>query len=202
MGEMDRVFFRDSGEPVTRRQRAAIFATEDVKGVPEFFMYQGSWQNETDYSGTTHTNAGVCDVGFVGMGDNDKTHYIVRQLRETGKQAAFLRGPRAEFGNYSVWHIHMCDLDTRNMDPNARWQVAEYKDGNDGLVGGRNDPLPWRPDNYKPFNFDAWRKAMELQGKVEHLTDRVEHHQDTIDSLRKERDAAKRHLKRLLNERL
>lgn len=206
MGELDRVFFRDTGEPVTRRQRAAIFYTETDSDVPEFGMYQGSWQERTDYSGTTHTRAGVCDLGFPGIGDNDKTHTVVRRLRGMGKQAAFLRGPREEFGNYSIWHIHMCDLDTRGMDgtstSGATWQVTAYKNKDDGLVSGRADPLPWRPDDYKPFQFEAWKKAQELKGEIHLLTDRVENHTDNIDSLRKERDIAKAQLKRLIHERL
>ena len=201
MGEMDRVPFRDSGEPVTRRQRAAIFATEADSNVGEFDMPQGSWQPKTSYSGTTHTRAGVCDLWFPGIGDNDATRLVVRKIRGIGKQAAFLRGPVWWGGNFSMWHIHTLDLDTRQMDGNAQWQVREYKAGNNGLDAGVNDPLPWRPENFKPFNFDAWAKVMELHGRVEHLNDRIENKVDSLESLRRERDHYKRILHHQLNER-
>jgi hypothetical protein len=201
MGELDHVPFR--GEPVTRRQRAAILWTEEDKEVPFLFVVpQGSWQPVTSYSGTTHHGAGAMDLWFDGIGDNDKSREVLRQLRGRGSQASFLRGPPQALGGFSMWHFHTLDLDTRGMDSNAKWQVAEYKNGNNGLDGGVNDPNPWRPNELRPFNFDAWRNLVEKQHKIHLLTDRIEDHQETIDDIRKERDQLKKMIKRQLVQKI
>jgi hypothetical protein len=154
MGQYDRVMWR--GEPVTRRQRQAMLAVEKAiqKAHPknhgnfQFDVPQGSWQPITPYSGTTHHGAGVLDVFFEGMSDREWFAEVLRITRRVGHQAAFGRGPWCSMS----YHFHICDLDTRGMDPNAQWQVSEYRAGNDGLVYGRNDPFPYRP---KPLS--AWK---------------------------------------------
>lgn len=191
MGQYDRVQFR--GEPVTRRNRASVLWTERDKHVPFLFVVpQGSWQPETSYSGTTHTNAGVMDLWFDGIGDNDLSRLVSRKVRGEGRLTGYLRGPKPEFGNYSMWHLHCCDYDTKFMDPNAIWQVGEFWALNDGLVAGRNDPLPWRPDDRKPFNFDAWQKYLETQHELRKTLDRIDTVGENLEDLRHQRDQLKR----------
>ena len=158
MSQYERVEFRDSGEPVTRRQRQAILAAE--KKIRRrywgfrFEMPQGSWQAETSYSGTTHTDRGVCDLVYWNISSRTalgkaKYRYVLRCLREVARQAAFGRGPWCDMS----YHFHVCDLDTEGMDSNAQWQVGEYRNGNDGLVAGRDDPFPYRPDPIRKWQF-------------------------------------------------
>ena len=187
--QYDRVNFR--GEPVTRRQRAAILAVEQQLGV-EFTIYQGSWQPESSYSGTTHTDAGVMDIGLASMGNDAETRRITRKLREVGGQAAFLRGPDP-FGGF-MWHWHVCDLDTEGMDANARWQVEQYRLGFDGLQSANGDPVPYRPDPIVRFNYRAWVEAQKLRDR---LRRQVKSLADRIRQLRRSRNQAKRKLDRL-----
>jgi hypothetical protein len=156
MGEYERVDFR--GEPVTRRQRQAILAAE--KKIRRrywgfrFTVPQGSWQPQTSYSGTTHTDRGVVDLQYWNIASTTswakaKFRYVNTCLKREGCQASFGRGP----WNNMPYHFHVCDLDTEGMDSNAQWQVGEWRNGNDGLVGGRNDPFPWRPDPIRKWKF-------------------------------------------------
>jgi hypothetical protein len=138
------------GKPVTARQRQALLAAE--KRIRRrywgfrFTVYQGSWQQSTSYSGTTHTGAGVVDLGYPGMSNTGawaagKMRYVLRCLREEARQAAFCRGPWCDM----PFHYHVPDLDTHGMDGNAAWQVDQYRAGCDGLTAGHPDPFPYRP---------------------------------------------------------
>lgn len=197
MGQYDRVDFR--GEPATRRQRAALLYCEldrDIKF--EFDVLQGSWQNASGVSSTTHTGAGVLDVWWPGIGDNAFSRMVIRVLRGKGKQAAFLRGP-GQFGGFT-WHCHMCDLDTRGMDSLAIFQVGDYKNVCDGLgSGGSRDPLPWRPDDYRPFNFDMWQRYVDANADVRKLIHRVEEKRDSLQDLQRQLERARNQRNRLLN---
>ena len=152
MGQYDRVTFE--GKQLTRRQRQAIKHVSKLT-VDRFNLaihcYQGSWRPETSYSGTTHTDAGVVDLYVYGMStmDPEERSAITRLLRREGRQAAFLRGPFVDM----PWHWHVCDLDTHRMDSNAVWQVGQYRLGNDGLVAGRKDPFPYRPNPIRKWRF-------------------------------------------------
>lgn len=150
-----RVIFR--GKPVTARQRQALVAAE--RAIRRRYLgfrwtvFQGSWQPQTSYSGTTHTDAGVVDLGYDGMSYSStlakaKYKYVLRQLRSTGRQAGFGRGPWSDM----PLHFHVCDLDTTAMDSNAVWQVDQYRAGFDGLHAGHPDPYP-----YRPIPLSKWR---------------------------------------------
>lgn len=154
MGQFDKVAF--DGKLITRRQRQSFrFVSEltDKRYNLALHCYQGSWRPQTDYSGTTHTNAGVADIYVYGMStmDQEMRSEITRLLRREGRQAAFLRGPFVDM----PWHWHVCDLETEHMDTNAVWQVGEYRKGNDGLVAGRNDPFPYRPKPIVKWNYKS-----------------------------------------------
>jgi hypothetical protein len=151
MGEYDRVQWRDSGEYITRRQHQALTAAEKrlrrrYWGF-RFQMPQGSWKQPTDWSGTTHTKRGVCDVWYEGIGyrtSRQKKKYtrVLTELKREGCQAAFGRGPWDDM----VLHFHVCDLDTEGMDENAAWQTTAYRARDNGLSSGVPDVFPWRPD--------------------------------------------------------
>jgi hypothetical protein len=123
-----------------------------------FTAFQGSWRPETSYSGTTHTQAGVADLGYADIGSTsprgkEKYRYVLRTLRQVGHQAAFGRGP----WNAMPYHYHVCDLNVAHMAPAAQWQVAQYGMGYDGLTAGAKDPYPFRPNPLSPYPY--WEKS-------------------------------------------
>lgn len=168
MGQYDKVLY--DGKQVTRRMRAAVMEWQealDEAGVRvNLFCYQGSWRPRTPYSGTTHTGAGVSDIGFVGMGDNALTRQVLRIGRDVAKGAIFLRGPLAKYGDFDDWHFHWCDLDTFGMDSNAAWQVAQYRQGYNGLNSGVLDPNPYRPQPMHQFNWTKYKREQSLRQKI------------------------------------
>jgi len=205
MGQYDRVSLnRGDGEPITRRQRAALRVVEQEMNI-QFGVYQGSWQSEVEDSGTTHEGAGVCDLYLIGggMGENEKTLKITRSLRKHGCQAGFLRGP-GKYGGY-IWHWHVCDLDTHGMDGSptqssgAQWQTREYRAFNDGLVAGRDDPVKFHPDPIRKFDWEDHEKLVIANRRIDSLDDKIEDHQETIEDLRKERERWRQQKRRLLN---
>jgi hypothetical protein len=152
MGQYSKVYWR--GVYITERQRQALMATERALRDEQYsgFLWdpmQGSWRPQTSYSGTTHTGAGVVDLSYYGMTYGEKYNTVLRYTRRVGRQAAFGRGPNQDM----PYHFHVCDLDTKGMDYNAVWQVAEYLRGNDGLVAGRDDPYPYRPDPIRKWRY-------------------------------------------------
>jgi hypothetical protein len=163
--QYDRVTWR--GARMTRRQRQALIHVENVirKEHPKwdfrFQVPQGSWRPQTSYSGTSHTGAGVVDLqysgfygvyGFTTSAQKAKARYVLRKLRDEGRQAAFLRGAQDSMVN----HYHVCDLDTTGMSyTSATYQVPEYKRGNNGLNSGVKDRYPWRPDKYRKWRYKA-----------------------------------------------
>lgn len=168
MGEYDRVMMR--GEPVTRRQRQAISATEKAiqRRYPNFafLVPQGSWQPVTPWSGTSHTRAGVVDlqypgfygdVGYSTKAEKEKARFVWRCLVDVGKQAAFFRGPWSKTPgdpDGMILHFHVCDLDTHGMSyTSSEFQVPEWRRGNDGLITGRRDRFPYRPDPIRRWRF-------------------------------------------------
>lgn len=163
MGQYDRVSWRYAR--MTRRQRQALIATEKAiqekyKGF-QFQVPQGSWRPQTDYSGTSHTGAGVVDlqysgfygsVGYSTKAQQEKARFVLRRLRDVGCQAAWMRGPWDDM----ILHFHVCDLDTTGMSYTSRtFQVPQYKLGNNGLNIGVKDRFPYRPDPIRKWRFKA-----------------------------------------------
>jgi hypothetical protein len=163
MSQYDRVTWR--GAKMTRRQRQALIATEKAiqeryKGF-EFTVPQGSWRPQTSYSGTSHTGAGVVDLqysgfwgdyGFTTRSEKEKATFVLRKLREVGRQAALLRNERDDMVN----HYHVMDLDTTGMSYTSKtFQVPEYKRGNNALDAGVKDRFPYRPDPIRKWVYKA-----------------------------------------------
>lgn len=158
-GQFERKYM--DGEPLSARQHQAILAAErKVRRRYAGFRFQclqGSWQPETSYSGTSHTNAGAADLSYWNISSRTragkkKYAFVLRCLRDCG-QAAFGRGPWTKMS----YHMHVLDLDTRFMDEHvgygAVWQVGEYRNGNDGLTAGRDDPFPYRPKPLREWDY-------------------------------------------------
>ena len=157
MGQYDRVSIE--GQRITRRQRQALNHVSDIT-VHRYNLaihyYQGSWEPKTDWSGTTHMGAGVCDLYVYGMSTmkEDTLSEITRLLRREGRQAAQLRGPFCKM----PWHWHVCDLDTKGMDANAVWQVGQYRAPGgpfDGLTAGVRSHNPYRPNPIHKWMFKS-----------------------------------------------
>jgi hypothetical protein len=163
-GQYERVYWR--GAPMTARQRQAFIATEKaIRKRYRFFRFrvlQGSWQPASPWSGSSHTGAGVVDLAYWGIGSSslaamDKYRFVLRALREVGRQAAFGRGPwnaQLDGSGGMPLHYHTCDLDTKGEASTvATFQVPQYKLGFDGLVAGVPDKFPFRPDPIVPWRF-------------------------------------------------
>lgn len=169
MGQFDRVSWR--GEPISRGQRQALIATErEIQKEKayarfEFQVPQGSWQPQTAWSGSSHTRANVVDlqyaglygdVGFTTPAEKRKYRFVLRALKEIGRQAAFGRGPwdKDASGNPQILHFHTCDLNTERSAETVRYfQVPEWRKGNNGLYAGVRDKFIWRPDPIRKWNF-------------------------------------------------
>lgn len=163
MGRLERVIWRD--EPMTRGQRQALIATEKAveERYPgfEFQVPQGSWQPQTSYSGTSHTRADVVDlqyyglygkVGYTTAKQKEKYRFVLRCLREVGRQAAFGRGP----WDGMILHFHVCDLnDERAAATVQDFQIPQYRLGNNGLDAGVKDRFSFRPDPIRKWNFSG-----------------------------------------------
>jgi len=152
MGQYDRVRWR--GAWMTRRQRQALIATEnDIRKTYKDFRFtvpQGSWRPQTTYSGTSHTGAGVVDLQYAGFygtygyrttAEKKKARFVLRKLREVGRQAALLRNAVDGMVN----HYHVMDLDTTGMSYTSRtFQVPQYKKGFNALNYNVRDRFPYR----------------------------------------------------------
>jgi len=163
MGQYDRVKWR--GAYMTRRQRQALIATEkEIQKKYKTFAFtvpQGSWRPQTTYSGTSHTGAGVVDLQYAGFwgtsgfstrSEKEKARFVLRKLREVGRQAAWLRNAQDGMVN----HYHVCDIDTTNMSYTSKtFQVPQYKLGFNGLNGGVKDRFPYRPDPIRKWRYRA-----------------------------------------------
>lgn len=166
MGQYDKVTWR--GARMTRRQRQALIATEKAiqKKYPnfQFTVPQGSWRPQTSYSGTSHTGAGVVDlqypgfygeVGFNTRAEKAKAIFVLRMLREVGRQAALLRGEKDDMVN----HYHVMDMDTTGMSYTSKsFQVPQYKAGYNALNAGVKDRYPYRRDPQTKWRFQEEKK--------------------------------------------
>jgi hypothetical protein len=163
MDQYDRVGWR--GEPITRRQRQALIVVENFiqKEHPrwnfEFTVPQGSWQHQTDYSGTSHTGAAVVDLQYAGFygtygyntrAEKLKARFILRALRDIGHQAALMRGKLDGMVN----HYHVMDLDTRGAAETVRFfQVPQYRLGYNALDYQVKDRYPYRRSPQTKWRF-------------------------------------------------
>lgn len=118
------------GEPVDALVAAQLKIAGKLLG-NRYTVYQGSYQPETSYSGTTHTDGGVVDTQGSGVFSQE-----VIDLQKAGF-AAWYRGPGAPgaAANYPA-HVHAVSLLSNNLDTNAAYQRQHYLDmSGDGISG-------------------------------------------------------------------
>jgi TP901 family phage tail tape measure protein len=121
----DRVYW--DGEPIDQLVAKQLKIAGRLLG-QRFSVTQGSYQEETSYSGTSHMGGGTIDTppygGMYGPG--------VRALQRAGF-AAWWRGP--QHGDWEP-HIHAISLFSPNPSPTAAWQRQAYIDmSSNGLSG-------------------------------------------------------------------
>lgn len=106
-------------------------------GQPLLFA-QGSYRGgATDASGSTHDGGGAVDVRTVPLrGGRAEKMRLVRALRLVGFAAWYREATPGLWGE----HIHAIAIGCDDLSSGARWQVGQYRDGRDGLVGRRPDP--------------------------------------------------------------
>jgi hypothetical protein len=106
----------------------------------ELYCFQGSYnRGGVAQSGGTHDLGGAIDVSICPAGSNvNKADLIVKTLRQFG-WAAWHRTPaQGDWGH----HIHAVDSGDRDLSEGAARQVAEYRQGFDGLAGDGSDDGP------------------------------------------------------------
>jgi hypothetical protein len=118
------------GEPVDQLVAKQLRFAGKLLG-SRYSVYQGSYQPETSYSGTTHTDGGVIDTNGSGVFGPE-----VVSLQKAGF-AAWYRGPGAPgvAGSYPA-HIHAISLFSKNLDTNAAYQRGHYINMTGDGVGG------------------------------------------------------------------
>lgn len=105
----------------------------------DLVVTQGSWHKGT-LSGTTHNGGGAFDLRVWNL-PQDKLEPLVVALRTRGVCA--WKRDKAH-GGFDP-HIHGIDRFEAELSSGARWQVAEYDAGRDGLSSGGRDYHP-RPE--------------------------------------------------------
>lgn len=188
----DRVSWR--GVTLTRRTATMAEIAEDDCGIT-LDPVQGSFVPPSDYSASTHSGAGAVDFSTYGMTEDEKRK-VVRALRDAGF-AAWLRRTIPGLWNE---HIHCIAIGERGMSTGsygAAPQVDAYKAGGDGLAPDyySPDPMPYRPDPIREFNFRKWQRRAKMRARVAKIRDALKNVGGKIadalkhlKSLRKKRD--------------
>jgi hypothetical protein len=104
---------------------------------------QGSWHKGA-LSGDTHNGNGAADIRVWNLPSGLLEKFVVELRRRGG--IAWLRD-RAH-GWTSGDHIHVIWRDAKGLSSGAKWQVAEYDKGHDGLSRRGPDYHP-RPKQYR-----------------------------------------------------
>lgn len=154
--EYDRATF--DGEPTDFR--TAVLARLNDKelrqrGFPPMHCFQGSYSTDVGASGTTHAGGGVLDIGWPGasIAKHDEGMCFLRRRGWTG---GWCRHPNTGF----ILHLHIIDIGNARLSNDAQLQLGNLRNNGDGLwplVEG-DDPMKCRPDRYRGWDFDAWRR--------------------------------------------
>lgn len=157
------------GVDLDRYTAAAFEAWEDKLGT-QLHILQGSYRPYTSYSGGTHTGGGALDVWAYGIDPN----HIVKVGRDVGF-ACWWRHPWQ--GDWTD-HVHGIEIGNVKASDDAKWQVAEYKAGNNGLHAGERDSQPYRPSPIREFNYKAWEEDMPLtREEIDRIANAVWNHE-------------------------
>lgn len=154
-----RVTFR--GHTLDRRTRSAFLLMERRyrragRHWPKLRIGQGSYASGSLSAGT-HSGGGAVDVMFAGLNPAQRAE-VVRQ----GRRAGFAMWARTGPGwgaNGSNDHAHGVLLGHRTASPQAKAQMAAYRNGRDGLAGNLADHS-WRPKRPRRFSFYKGRPVV------------------------------------------
>lgn len=140
----DKIVWR--GFKLNRRTAAALEWAEKKSGV-RIELSQGSYNTSVGASGTTHAGGAACDVRVSHLSKKDRVK-IVRAMKDAGF-AVWYRAPVS-----GLWgqHIHGICLDDKTASRSAKWQMAEYLGGRNGLTN-RGPDTTYRPEPQTKFNF-------------------------------------------------
>jgi hypothetical protein len=94
-------------------------------------LLKGSFDPAQGRSKGTHDKGGVFDA-------QETRPEVITALRKAG----FAAWKRREGGSFRVDHTHAVSVFDRNLSPEAKSQVSDYKRGGDGLQGDSSDPHP------------------------------------------------------------
>lgn len=163
------------GETLTRRVWALLADAEAAAGIPPgtLVVTQGSW-SAGSLSGSTHLGGGAFDLRTWNL-HSGKVEPLVVELRRRNV-CAWLRD--RQHGGFDP-HVHGIVRDEPGLSSGARWQVAEYDAGHDGLSRRGRDyhdrptQRPFDPEDDMPLT-DAdieriaeavWRRAVKVDGE-------------------------------------
>lgn len=157
----ERVTFR--GRLMDNKTMYGLMVAERRLGY-ELTITQGCYNaGKVPQSAGTHDAGGVVDLHPY---DWERK---VRVLRDLG-WAAWRRTP-AE-GNW-VEHIHCVMVDQGNLAPAAASQVADYRNGLNGLANDGPDTFGYRPDPIPVFDYRAAVRDEGLRTRIQLMRERI-----------------------------
>lgn len=170
----DRVTFR--GKTMDNKTMYGLLAAERRLGY-ELTITQGCYN-----AGGVSASAGTHDAG--GVVDLAPWDYEnkVRVLRDLG-WAAWYRSPSE--GPWQA-HIHAVMIDQGNLSPSAAEQVAQYRNGLNGLANHAADPNPYRPNPIPVFDYQAAVRDDRLRTRITGIQARIKTLRDRASGLRKQ----------------
>lgn len=138
----ERFTFR--GKILDRMTIAALLAAEKQYG-RAFRLIQGSYNaGGVGASAGTHDGGGAVDLGWC-----IRFRKQNRCMRAYAKAAGW---PRPTILGLWSRHYHAIIIGNEKASSGAKSQVAEYRAGGDGLVGGTPDRF-WRPNDIEAFSY-------------------------------------------------
>jgi hypothetical protein len=157
-----RVEMRDDGpgifEPtwMNRRMWAAWDVTVDKLGwapVVTQGAYMRAHGGGAEASAGYHDFGGCIDTSVIGLSKKDKV-----EVMRVGRSVGWAVWNRiAALDNMPSDHMHWVLLDDERAAPGALGQMTAYRNGLDGLAGGRKDrDAELTPDPIKVFNYDTF----------------------------------------------
>jgi hypothetical protein len=143
MGKYDRVW--REGRQLDKMTLAHLQRAEKRSGV-KVHLIQGSYNSSVGASAGTHDGGGAYDVWPWSGSRSDAAKFVHAARVEGG--ATWDRTGRGDWQP----HIHGIVIGNDRASYGAKNQVAEYRNGYDGLAGSGRD-YHWRPSPIKPFRY-------------------------------------------------
>lgn len=163
--------FRFRGAELDRLTIAALLAAEKKWG-RAFVIVQGSYNaGGVPQSAGTHDGGGAVDL--VWEPDIERMN---RCLRDEG---CFAGWPRPKLPGEWDRHYHGILIGNERASAGAKNQVAEYRNGGDGLSGSAPDRYPYRPDPIRAFNYEraglvSWERLNAIRDQDDHKANEPE----------------------------